>query len=83
MKKKSSIMIILSYFFSYNVRKFSRLKFSRKKISAARTRGRPTSKTRYKFFSANSTPIDLKFSVYVPLDIIYGLTWAFFLNAFF
>ena len=36
----------------------------------------------YTFFSANLTPIDLKFSAYVPLDIIYGLTWAF-LNAFF
>ena len=33
--------------------------------------------------STNSIPIDLKFSAYVPLDIIYGLTGAFFLNAFF
>ena len=28
--------------------------------------------------SINSTPIDLKFPAYVPLDIIYGLTGAFF-----
>ena len=32
----------------------------------------------YKNISVNSTPIDLKFSAYVPLDTIYDLLRSFF-----